>query len=88
MKFTLYTNIREHMAYPQTSKYKKLNELKYKKFWEDLIAYFPWYDTDRIENDVSNNYFIVSCVFVSAVTFLRSRCLATIGGFLPNRAVT
>jgi hypothetical protein len=23
------------------------------KFWEELIAYFPWYDTDRIENDVS-----------------------------------
>jgi hypothetical protein len=26
-----------------------------KKFWEELIVYFPWYDIDRIENDVSNN---------------------------------
>jgi hypothetical protein len=33
-----------------------------KKFWEELIAYFPWYDTDRIENDVSNNSSIVACV--------------------------
>jgi hypothetical protein len=24
-----------------------------KKLWEELIAYFPWYDTDFIENDVS-----------------------------------
>jgi hypothetical protein len=31
---------------------------------------------------------IVVCVFVTAVTFLPSRCLATIEGFLPNRAVT
>jgi hypothetical protein len=63
-------------------------EIKYnKKFWEELIAYFPWYDTDRIVNDVSNNYSIVTCVFVTAVTFLPSRFLATIWGFLPNRAV-
>jgi hypothetical protein len=52
-----------------------------KKLWEELIAYFPSYDTDRIENDVSNNYSIVACVFVTAVTFLLSRCLATIGGY-------
>jgi hypothetical protein len=58
-----------------------------KKFWEELIAYFPWYK-DRIENDVSNNSSIVTCVFVTAVTFLPSRFLATIGGVLPNRAVT
>jgi hypothetical protein len=24
-------------------------------FWEELIAYCRWYDTDRIENDSSNN---------------------------------
>jgi hypothetical protein len=30
-----------------------------------LIAYFPRYDTDRIENEAST----VSCVFVAAVTF-------------------
>jgi hypothetical protein len=60
----------------------------YKKFWEELIAYFPWYDTRHIENDASNNSFVVACAFVTAVTFLRSRCLATIGRILPNRAVT
>jgi hypothetical protein len=32
-----------------------------KKFWEELIAYFPWYDTDRIENDASKNSSI-ACV--------------------------
>jgi hypothetical protein len=26
-----------------------------KEFWEELIAYFFSYDTDRIENDVSND---------------------------------
>jgi hypothetical protein len=41
-----------------------------------------------IGNDVSNNYSIVACVFVTAVTLLPSRCLAAMGGFLPNRAVT
>jgi hypothetical protein len=60
----------------------------YKTFWEELIAYFPWYYKDRIENGASNNSSIVGCVFVTAVTFLRSRFLATIGGILPNRAVT
>jgi hypothetical protein len=59
-----------------------------KKFWEEPIAYVPWYDTARIENDVSNNFSIVACVFVTAVTFLSIRCLATKGGFLPNRVVT
>jgi hypothetical protein len=50
------------------------------KFWEELIAYFPWYDRGHIENDAPNNYSVVPCVFVTAVTFLPSRCLATIGG--------
>jgi hypothetical protein len=57
-------------------------------FWEELIAYFPWYDTGHIEKDTTNNYAIVACVFVSAVTFLPSRCLAKIGGFLPSRSLT
>jgi hypothetical protein len=36
-------------------------------------------DTTRTtENDVSNNFSIVVCIFVTAVTFLQSRCLATI----------
>jgi hypothetical protein len=58
-----------------------------KKFWEELMAYFPWYNTDLIENDVSNNS-VVACVFVTAESFLPSRCLTTMGGFLPNRVVT
>jgi hypothetical protein len=52
-----------------------------KKFWEELIAYFPWYDTGHIENDASKNYSIVACLFVTAATFLPSRCLATIRGY-------
>jgi hypothetical protein len=56
-----------------------------KKFCEELVAYFPWYDMDRTENDVPQQFFYCC---VSAVTFLPSRCLATMGVFLPNRAVT
>jgi hypothetical protein len=59
----------------------------YKKFWQELIAYFPSYDTGHIENDASNKSSIVACVFVAAVTFLLNRCLATIGGFLPSRCL-
>jgi hypothetical protein len=58
-----------------------------KKFWEELIAYFPSYNTSHTEKDASNIYSIVVCVFVTAVTFLPSRCLATIGGFLPGRCL-
>jgi hypothetical protein len=39
---------------------------------------FLWYDTDRIENDASNNYPVVACLFVAAETCLPSHCLATI----------
>jgi hypothetical protein len=56
-----------------------------KKFWEEVIAYFPSYDTSHIENDASKNSSIVMCVFVTAVTFLPIRCLATIKGLLPIR---
>jgi hypothetical protein len=60
-----------------------------KKYWEELIAYFPWYDKGYIENDASNNSSIVACVFVTAVTFLPSNdkgiftepFLTTIGGY-------
>jgi hypothetical protein len=38
-----------------------------------------WYDTDRIENEASNNSSIIARVFVAAGTGLPSRCLATIG---------
>jgi hypothetical protein len=41
----------------------------YKKFWEELIAYFPRYDTGHFENDTSINSSIVAYVFVTAVTF-------------------
>jgi hypothetical protein len=58
-----------------------------KKFWEELIAHFPCYDTGHIENDVSNNSSIVACAFVTTVTILTSRCLATIGAFLPSRCL-
>jgi hypothetical protein len=42
------------------------------------MAYFPLYGTDRKENDAYNSS-VVACVFVAVVTFLPSRCLATIG---------
>jgi hypothetical protein len=29
--------------------------IRNKKFWEELIAYLPWYDTGHIENEASNN---------------------------------
>jgi hypothetical protein len=57
------------------------------KFWEELISSFPSYDTGHIENDASNNSSGVACVFVTAVTFLPSHCLATIGRFLPSRCL-
>jgi hypothetical protein len=38
-----------------------------KKFWEELIAYIRWCDTDRIEEDASNNSFIVARVFIANV---------------------
>jgi hypothetical protein len=33
-----------------------------KKFWEEPLAYIPWYDTGNIENDTSNNSSIVVCI--------------------------
>jgi hypothetical protein len=51
------------------------------KSWEELIAYFPWYDTDSIEKYSSKNSSILAYAFVAAVTFLPSCCLATIGGY-------
>jgi hypothetical protein len=38
-------------------------EFRFKNnFWEELIAYFPWYDTGHIENDASKMSSIVACV--------------------------
>jgi hypothetical protein len=50
-----------------------------KKFWEELIVHFPWYDTDRIENDASNISSIITCLRFAALMFLPSRCLVTAG---------
>jgi hypothetical protein len=36
---------------------------------------------DNIENYASNSCFIVACIFVVAVTFITSHCLAMIGGY-------
>jgi hypothetical protein len=60
------------------------NNKKKNTFWEELIAYFPWSYTERIENDVSNNFSIVAFVFVTAETFLQSRCLETTGGIFTE----
>jgi hypothetical protein len=57
-----------------------------KKFSEELIAYFAWYDTGRIENNAANNSYIVACACVATATFLQSRCLATIGGYTYRHA--
>jgi hypothetical protein len=46
-----------------------------------LIRHWPH------RKDPSNNSSIVACVFVTAVTFLPNRCLATIGKFLPSRCL-
>jgi hypothetical protein len=32
----------------------KTDLMENKKFWEELMAYFPWYDPGHIENDASN----------------------------------
>jgi hypothetical protein len=37
--------------------------------WKELIACFPWYYTDSIENDTSNNSSVVAYVFVAAEKF-------------------
>jgi hypothetical protein len=50
-----------------------------------LFSFFLRYDTGRIENDAFNNFSVGACVFVAAVTFLPSRCLATIRGYTYRR---
>lgn len=62
-------------------------KVRVKKFCEELNAYFYLYDTDRVEYNTSNSYSIVGYIFVVAVTFLPSRCLAMIGVFLPSRCL-
>jgi hypothetical protein len=65
--------------------YVKWIAIHNKKFWGELIDYFPSYDTGHVENDVSNNSSIVACVFVTTLTFLPTCYLATIRAFLPRR---
>jgi hypothetical protein len=69
-----------------------------KKFREELLTYFPWYDKGHIENEVSNNSSIVTCAFIITVNVSTdplpsnnrgiftemSRYLATIRGCLPS----
>jgi hypothetical protein len=66
---------------------KQTYQYNNKTFWKELIAYFAWYDTGHIEHDAFNNSSVVTYVFVTAVTFLPSRCLATIGVFLLSRCL-
>jgi hypothetical protein len=58
-----------------------------KKFWEEVIDYVPWYDTEHIQDDVSKNSYTVACVFVAVVTFIPCRCIAAIGKFLSSRCL-
>jgi hypothetical protein len=50
------------------------------KVWGELISCFPLIQQGSEEkNYASNNSTIVACLFVVAVTFLPSRCQATVG---------
>jgi hypothetical protein len=40
--------------------YQEKISMKNKKFWEELVAYFPWDDTGHIENDASKNSSILA----------------------------
>jgi hypothetical protein len=55
----------------------------YKKFWEQLIAYFPWDDTGHIETDASTNSSVAACIFVTAVTYLAA-LTEVLRGFLQS----
>jgi hypothetical protein len=51
-----------------------------KKFWEELIVYFPLVRHGQYGNR-SNYSSIIVCVFFAAVTYLPGCCLATRGGY-------
>jgi hypothetical protein len=62
--------------------YLSSTDFKNKKFYEELFAYFP---LKRHGPHIKNAYKIssgVACVFVVAITFLPSRCLATLGEYV------
>jgi hypothetical protein len=44
----------------------------------ELNAWFPSYNTYLVENDASNKFSVVVCVYVAAVTFLPAPSIATI----------
>jgi hypothetical protein len=51
---------------------------KNRSSWKNSSTTFLLYDTDRMWKDVCNNYFIVACIFLVALSSLRSRCLSTV----------
>jgi hypothetical protein len=51
-----------------------------KRFWKKLITYFPLSQRGPYKNKASTNYFIVENVYVAAIKFLPSCCLATTEG--------
>jgi hypothetical protein len=57
-------------------------DIRNKRFLEELKPTFLGYDTDRLDNDASNNSSIVACVFIAAVIFQPSSCLAMIGEYI------
>jgi hypothetical protein len=52
-----------------------------KKFWEELIAYFPSYDKDHIDDNTCIQQFFYSCVFVAMVMTLPNFFLPRMGGY-------
>jgi hypothetical protein len=52
-----------------------------RKFWEELIAYFPVIRHGPHRKRRVQLFFYSACVFVAAVTFSPSRCLVTIGKY-------
>jgi hypothetical protein len=60
-----------------------------KKFWEELIACFHLIrHRPHIKRRVHKFFSIVACVFVAAVKFLPSRCLATTGIHIEAHRLT
>jgi hypothetical protein len=70
------TSLNTHFTHTHTQYIPGVVKITFnKKFWEELIAYFSWYDTGHIENDASKNSSIFACVagaftLVSCWTYL------------------
>jgi hypothetical protein len=54
-----------------------MQQVENMKFWEELIAYFPWYNT-TIEKNAHQFFYCFLCIRCRR-NFLPNRCLATIG---------